>query len=73
MAAGKHAVNAVARMVPKREPDFGPRSVVFAEGVRIQRSVFLCGPFEQVNFFLIKKAAGDDKAVFVIGGDLLGS
>ena len=40
-AAGEHAVDAVARVVPEREPDPSPFAVVLAEGVLVEGPVLL--------------------------------
>src|SRR5439155_5712678 len=62
-AAGEHAVDAVAGVVPERQSDHAALAVGAAEGTAIELVVFLGGAAEQRNFLGVEEAAGEVKAV----------
>ena len=55
-AAGEHAVNSVAGMVPQRQPHRAAFAVGAAEGAAVEFVVLLGGATEQVDLLRVEKA-----------------
>ena len=71
LAAGEHPVDAVARMIPEREPDGASLAVGPAEGVLVEGPILLGGQPQEVDLLDVEEAAGDHEALAGVFGDLV--
>src|SRR5206468_3897254 len=69
----EHSVNAFAGMIPKREPHLRAAAVVLAEGMLVERAIFLGRLAEKPDLFLVEKFSRDDESILMVGGDLFWS
>src|SRR5262249_54840931 len=70
-AAGEHAVNAVAGVVPQRQPHLAVLAVGPAERPAVELVVLLGGAAEQVDLLGVEETRDQDVTVLVIAGGLL--
>ena len=70
VTAREHPVDAIARMIPQREPHHRARAVVLAKGVIVERLVGLARLAQELDFLRIEEPFDDNKAIAVVSGDL---
>jgi hypothetical protein len=66
LAAGEHAVHAVARVVPQRQPHHAALAVGPAERAAVELVVLLRGPAQEVDFFGVEEALRQNGAGVVV-------
>lgn len=66
MASGKHAVDGISRMIPKRQPNGTALRIPFSSAPSFKFVILLGGTAEQTDLLLIKQLIDQQKSISLV-------